>query len=52
MTLIDGHAACGQSLAPTSEKSGLQLPSHILQVAGLLGILYVFTLKTHVKLSC
>lgn len=52
MTLIDGHAACGQSLAPTSEKSGLQLPSHILQVAGLLGILYVFTLKAHVKLSC
>lgn len=52
MALIDGHAACGQSLAPTSEKSGLQLPSHILQVVGLLGILYVFTLKAHVKLSC
>lgn len=52
VALIDGHTACGQSLAPTSEKSGLQLPSHVLQVVGLLGILYVFTLKAHVKLSC
>ena len=48
----DGHATCGQSLVPTSEKSGLELPSHILQVVGLLGILYVFTLKARVKLSC
>lgn len=48
----EGHVACGQSLEPTSEKSSLELPSHILQVVGLLGILYVFTLKACVKLSC
>lgn len=39
------HAACEQIFAPTSEKSGLELPSHILQVVGLLGILSGFALK-------
>lgn len=48
----EGRAACGRSLAPASKKSGLELPSRILQVADLLEILCVFTLKAGVKLCC
>lgn len=48
----EGHAACGRRLAPASKKSGLELPSRILQVADLLEILCVFTLKAGVKLCC